>query len=295
MTGSGTQTDPYIVDSWSEFESIGINSNSGVYVHFNPDAENKIIDMNDIYPEGCPSYDIGSSEIYGNGWEIRNLYLKNPLFYAAAYGVINGFKFTSFRHETSSPFLAAEYSYYDNYGCLFEKNIFSGITKSNVFFNENLGQKIELYNSSFDLIISDDVTFRLANGISSGSGNFKKDIMFNNIKIQLTGNSKINPNGLFGECPNHNFANNRINVIANTGCDFPIAQSAAGFSGNVILGSNTGVISPLGSGTCSGVNIYNSDTLNYTGTDSRFKGCTTEQLRSAEYLQSIGFAIGVEE
>ena len=82
MTGSGTQTDPYIVDSWAEFESIGINSNSSVYVHFNPDAENKIIDMNEIYPEGCPSYSIGSSEIYGNGWEIQNLYLKNPLFYS---------------------------------------------------------------------------------------------------------------------------------------------------------------------------------------------------------------------
>lgn len=294
MTGSGTQTDPYIVDSWSEFESIGINSNSSVYVHFNPDAENKVIDMNDIYPEGCPSYNIGSSKIYGNDWEIRNLYLKNPLFYAATYGVINGFKFTSFRHETSSPFLAAQYDSYDRYGCLFEKNIFSGITKSNVFFNKNGGQTIELYNNSFDLIISDDVTFRLANGITDEYGNYKKDIAFNNIKIQLTGNSKINPNGLFGECYNHNFANNRINVIANTGCDFPIVKESSGFSGNVILGSNSGVISPLGSGTCSGVNIYNSDTLTYTGTDSRFKGCTTEQMRNAEYLQSIGFAIGVD-
>ena len=129
MTGSGTQTDPYIVDSWAEFESIGIKSNSQLYVHFNPDSENKIIDMNDIYPEGCPSYNIGSSEIYGNGWEIRNLYLKNPLFYASEYGVVNGFKFTSFRHETSSPFLSAAYSYNNAYGCLFEKNSFTWITR----------------------------------------------------------------------------------------------------------------------------------------------------------------------
>lgn len=294
MTGSGTQTDPYIVDSWAEFESIGINSNSSVYVHFNPDAENKIIDMNDIYPEGCPSYSIGSSKIYGNGWEIQNLYLKNPLFYAATYGVISGFKFTSFRHETSSPFLSAEYSYNNAYGCLFEKNSFTGITRSNVFLGISGSSTIEVYNNSFNLMISDDVTFRLANGITDEYGNYKKDIAFNNIKIQLTGNSKINSNGLFGACNHHNFVNNRINVIANTGCDFPIVQEANGFSGNVILGSNSGTIKPLYSGTCTGVNIYNSDTLNYTGTDSRFKGCTTEQMRNAEYLQSIGFAIGVD-
>lgn len=292
MTGSGTVSDPYIVDSWSEFESVVTKSN--VIIKFNPDAENKIIDMNGIYPEGCPSYNIGSSEIYGNGWEIQNLYLKNPLFYAATYGVISGFKFTSFRHETSSPFLAAEYSYNNAYGCLFEKNSFTGITRSNAFLGISGSSTIEVYNNSFNLMISDDVTFRLANGITNEYGNYKKDIAFNNIKIQLTGNSKINPNGLFGECYNHKIANNRITVNSNTGCDFSIAQSAAGFSGNVILGSNTGNISPLGSGTCSGVNIYNSDTLNYTGTDSKFKGCTTEQMRNAEYLRSIGFAIGVE-
>ena len=38
MTGSGTQTDPYIVDSWAEFESIV--TKSGVIIQFNPDAEN---------------------------------------------------------------------------------------------------------------------------------------------------------------------------------------------------------------------------------------------------------------
>ena len=51
MTGSGTQTDPYIVDSWAEFESVGINSNSSVYVHINPDEQDLMFelvkDMND--------------------------------------------------------------------------------------------------------------------------------------------------------------------------------------------------------------------------------------------------------
>lgn len=292
MTGTGTQTDPYIVDSWAEFESVV--TKSGVIIKFNPDAENKVIDMNEIYPEGCPSYNVGSfSNIYGNSWEIRNLYLKNSVFYGGAI-TINGFKFTNFRHESSQAFLQGRFGYRS----LFEKNIFSGITNSTGFLTPlvsggDYGTVIDCYNNSFDLIISDDITFQLADYIKAEST--KKDVMFNNIKIQLTGNSKINPNGLFGECNHHNFANNRINVIANVGCDFPIVKESSGFSGNVILGSNTGTIRPLSSGTCSGVNIYNSDTLNYTGTDSRFKGCTTEQLRSAEYLQSIGFAIGVEE
>lgn len=292
MTGSGTVADPYIVDNWSEFESVV--TKSGVIIKFNPDAENKVIDMNEIYPEGCPSYNVGSSsKIYGNSWEIRNLYLKNPVFYGGAI-TINGFKFTNFRHESSQAFLQGRFGYRS----LFEKNIFSGITNSTGFLTPlvsggDYGTVISCYNNSFDLIVSDDVTFQLADYINSEY--IDKHTMFNNIKIQLTGNSKINSNGLIGECNYCNVANNRIIVIVNTSCDFPIVQSAVGFSGNVILGSNTGTIRPLYSGTCSGVNVYNSDTLNYAGTDSRFKGCTTEQLRSAEYLQSIGFAIGVEE
>ena len=292
MTGSGTRTDPYIVDNWSEFESVVTKSR--VIIKFNPDAENKIIDMNNLYPEGCPVYTIGtSSQVHGNGWEIQNLYLKNPLFRGGAV-TISGFKFTSFNHETSQAFLLGT----SGYRSLFEKNIFSGKTCSTGFLTPlvsggNYGTAIDCYNNSFDLTVYNDVTFQLADYLNAETT--KKDIMFNNIKIHLTGNSKINSNGLFGECYYHNFVNNRINVIANTGCDFPIVKKSSGFSGNVILGSNSGAIKPLYSGTCTGVNIYNSDTLNYTGTDSRFKGCTTEQIRNAEYLQSIGFAIGVEE
>ena len=292
MTGSGTQTDPYIVDSWAEFESVVTKSR--VIIKFNPDAENKIIDMNKIYPEGCPIYTIGRfSQVHGNGWEIQNLYLKNPLFRGGGV-TISEFKFTSFNHETSQAFLLGT----SGYRSLFEKNIFSGKTCSTRFLTAlvsggDYGTVIDCYNNSFGLTVYNDVTFQLANYLNASSD--KKDVMFNNIKIQLTGNSKINSNGLFGECNHHNFVNNRINVIANTGCDFPIVKESSGFSGNVILGSNSGTIKPLYSGTCTGVNIYNSDTLTYTGTDSRFKGCTTEQIRNAEYLQSIGFAIGVEE
>ena len=152
MTGSGTQTDPYIVDSWAEFESVVTKSR--VIIKFNPDAKNKIIDMNKIYPEGCPIYKIGtSSQVYGNGWEIQNLYLKNPLFSGGAV-TISGFKFTSFNHETSQAFLLGT----SGYRSLFEKNIFSGKTCSTGFLTPlvsggNYGTVIDCYNNSFDLIV----------------------------------------------------------------------------------------------------------------------------------------------
>ena len=61
MTGSGTQTDPYIVDSWAEFESVvpllgDSTYDNHVCVQFNPNATNKVIDMQEIYPDGCPNY-----------------------------------------------------------------------------------------------------------------------------------------------------------------------------------------------------------------------------------------------
>ena len=53
MTGSGTQTDPYIVDSWAEFESVVPLLGDSTYdkhvcVQSNPNATNKVVDMQEI-------------------------------------------------------------------------------------------------------------------------------------------------------------------------------------------------------------------------------------------------------
>ncbi len=48
MTGTGTKDEPYIVNSGEEYTSITSKTSN---VEFDPNAENKVIDFNEIQPE----------------------------------------------------------------------------------------------------------------------------------------------------------------------------------------------------------------------------------------------------
>ena len=72
MTGSGTQTDPYIVDNWNDL--ISVINHIGVYIEFDNNSENKIIDMSKIYPMGIGNISCGFKSLNGNGWIIKNIY-----------------------------------------------------------------------------------------------------------------------------------------------------------------------------------------------------------------------------
>lgn len=81
MTGSGTQSDPYIIQSWSEFKSA-FTSDSKYWYKI---KDNSVWDMNELEPSGdSPSISINnyySKYINGNGVVIKNLRLKsNPFF-----------------------------------------------------------------------------------------------------------------------------------------------------------------------------------------------------------------------
>ncbi len=78
-SGSGTQTDPYIVDTWEDFKYYSTYRNC--YVVLDPNAENKVIDLNDTEDRGGMK---SSLNIYayvdGSGWEIRNYVAKNGYY-----------------------------------------------------------------------------------------------------------------------------------------------------------------------------------------------------------------------
>lgn len=70
--GSGTQTDPYIVDNWEDLKAV--SATKDVYVRLDPNAECKVMDINETsdalgLQANLPFY----ANIEGNGWEIRNL------------------------------------------------------------------------------------------------------------------------------------------------------------------------------------------------------------------------------
>ena len=68
MTGTGTQTDPFLVDNWTDFMTIDTNS-AEIYVRW-ADTGNKVIKINDFVSGVCPP-DVNFSGICINCPEIR--------------------------------------------------------------------------------------------------------------------------------------------------------------------------------------------------------------------------------
>ncbi|MBP3379236.1 MAG: hypothetical protein J6K77_00015 [Ruminococcus sp.] len=79
MTGTGTQADPYIVDTWSDFVTAA--GKSGAYVEI---AKNTVWDMNDILPGGLTTgVAVKCANIEGNFAEIRNIVKKSSYILSA--------------------------------------------------------------------------------------------------------------------------------------------------------------------------------------------------------------------
>ncbi|MBE6850275.1 MAG: hypothetical protein E7504_00825 [Ruminococcus sp.] len=82
--GIGTQDDPYIVDNWTDFKALC--SSDEHYIAFDPDAENKVIDLNETEDRGgLQSNLLFHAKVNGNGWRIRNL-VTNGYFLGMADG-----------------------------------------------------------------------------------------------------------------------------------------------------------------------------------------------------------------
>lgn len=71
-TGAGTQADPYIVDNWDDFLSV-CNLTASTWIRW-ADADEKIIDFNEINPNGFTETIYLKGFIDFNNWELRNFY-----------------------------------------------------------------------------------------------------------------------------------------------------------------------------------------------------------------------------
>lgn len=70
-TGAGTQENPYVVDNWDDFLTV-CNISPTTYIVW-ADVENKVIDFNDINPQGYDSIIEIKGNVDFNGWELRNI------------------------------------------------------------------------------------------------------------------------------------------------------------------------------------------------------------------------------
>ena len=265
ITGTGTQADPYIVDTWPDF--VAAVGTSGAYVEVVPGA---VWDANDIAPEGMPTVSVYAVHIDGKGLVIKNARIDQNFFdclSATASGVtVENISVTNFLASSPVIYKRGTYSLY------FKNLILSGKQTSGntiyhysgnrIYFNSNADSGCGFfidYNNENDMYL-----INYANYVSF------RDCIFNLNGKVILGTSSYSFHAencyIFGEIKGCYFNDNSSKNILNA-----YAEAIAGGGANVAV---------INGGKCDNIT---------TGT-----AVTDAQLKDANYLNSINFPIGVE-
>lgn len=317
-TGTGTQDDPYVVDSWDSYYTLANDELLGTGQYRYPkyykfaDVDNKIVDFNDIKPEGYTTPIPSKVIVDFNGWTFRNLRLINVLsvfdyqyhkynstwskpsfkngkfeniyveslsekfgifssaIYESAYNqlAVTNMSFSgTFVYKGTAPstnlmgYSAYKLNYIHYNGCSFNFIITAPETTTNI----NIADNIAIENSSIKIKTQSAAEIRLA---------------YNSFKSTI-----------YGKILNSLVQIDSPNAVIN------VNNLTDGNNGNLDDRFSTCVIIPtckeLKSTAKCVTTVYNSDNVQTDSTaGSGLIPCTTEQLGSVDYLQSVGFPIG---
>lgn len=138
-TGAGTQADPYIVDNWTDFLTV-CNINPITYIVW-ADVESKVVDFNEINPQGFTETIAMKGIIDFNGWELRNFYSTAQI----AFQLGNGYSETA----QSLSNLRITNARHDGTGAILE---FIRVFTNNDSVLENIAVSVEFSADSYNLI-----------------------------------------------------------------------------------------------------------------------------------------------
>ncbi len=289
VTGSGTQQDPYIVENWEDFLSIK-SSSIAQYIKF-ANVSNKVIDFNDIQPEGFDSPITMNGYFDFNGWEFRNMKF-NSTSSCFKYSTIEGttypilelknLKLTNFVWDAST---SSETRY------LFHQVSSTAPTSSNAckVYDVRINGEITTYTNNTIFLFHNMYTtecnivlnISLINNNSSAVGLrvylYGDGIQNSNIKIVGTGLMTFAPGSI---------KNSLIQGKMDCDSNNMVLYFGNNSNSNVILLETSSNISYSG-----GISIFNNVIAPNVVETTYLKGCTTEQLKDPAYLASIGFNI----
>ncbi len=294
-TGSGTQTDPYIVDSFEDFVTTA-NTN-GVYMELPADAENKVMDVNDSsYRNGKPKMlELRCASLNGNGWTIRNLNITdtdNAIYTTDARTVVvRNLHFENLRANTGSN------SFFHLNPCLFEDCSFACV--------HTHGDSASSFNKLINSTIQ-PVMRRCAISITKeGTGSAEK--YFRNLQLDTctitldlplygTNQNLI----LFWNCNVSNcIIRGQASVIFNAASNHTLYLTSGGtwrysyFAVDWTNASDASIAASLAASEASSMCFLDASRIgtNFSPfTDAEnFRGLTTVQAKDATYLSGIGF------
>ncbi len=270
MTGTGTKDTPYIVNSWEEYTSI---TSDTAHVEFDPNAENKVIDFNEIQPEGFSSTVKFKDYTNFNGWTLRN-------FHSTASTAINTGSSLTFSNLIFENFYwcpANKYgsTLFDTGGSSSIRKMTNCIISGEIQCTYDIDRVVQdLYESSVNIVANTGGSFRLSHSIINSE--IILDVSAESVEMcryLSTDKGKVLNSRISGRIQSDE------NVSAGTDTS---AYNVFNIQSNQPLDYQG-----------KGISVYNSDIATATQSGN-FIGCTAEQLRDAQYLYDLRFPIGVD-
>lgn len=281
MQGTGTQADPYRPENWADFLTV-CNISASTYIKF-ADSDNKVIDFNDIAPEGLTNEIQITAQVDLNGWTWKNirangitsvigLYdnttLENGFIESAYISNCYNFIFIShiqgksiknmlisgeffgvifFCHASGTSFAAPTSALSSVGGTLFVRNSSAAF---HLFDTSSGGHNKKIENCGFDFDVEAGSFTLGANRSGSMQNKYKGKIVAATINLSYGGNDV-----------------------------FDVEMSSSATATNRTSSSY--------------LSIYNSDKMSISSAVAGMAGVTEEQMHNAQYLHDLGFPIGV--
>lgn len=268
MTGSGTEQDPYIVDNWDDFATA--TDSGATYVKW-ADRDNKVIDFNNIKPEGFDSTVYFPANVDFNGWTLKNFSSTSDyaIKYKSSSGIIQNLIF-------ENTYITSQYIFYGTWEL--KKCQFSGRIQRSGSAYPFSACGLNMCAVNFIINATGYVYFLYDSGFSSPKAWAKNSDIVLDISTKSTGVTIVK-NGLI---------NCRISGKIQMGNTSYIWLGGSSSMSNVVNIEASVKLRLFG-----GISVFNSD-IATTDSPNVLIACTSEQLKNAEYLHSIGFPIGVD-
>lgn len=284
MTGTGTQADPYICETWEEL--VSVSTAKTIYIEM---AENLIFDFNEIQPRGFDSRVNLSGQIDFNGCIFRNFYSTAvQAVYVISGSSWENLTFDNFLHEVSSS------SSSQNVGFLCTDSGSSALQISNCKFygKVNYGiystkNAIVFYSWSYNILQFEQCGFNVECVCTSGIFSFfRMDFVKDcNVKLKVV-SATANIVQSHGSSNVQKVYNSLITgkiTVTDTSSNILCGAALSGY--NVFKIETNAPLNYAGNG----ISVFDSDLSPDTTGGENFAGCTTTQLKNAEYLYSVGF------
>lgn len=313
ITGTGTQSDPFTFDPtgmtadevWADFKGCLVkegyqSENSYTYCSL---PENYILDFNDIH-DTIDNVPININIIIGNGFTVKNLSSEFNIFRFGNrwthklydVNILNAYGYSLFRSAPIDDSLSPNYFY----GCVFT-GIFTTHYAVMIYTYNDRRQTWYFLESPYSRK-GCGINIECQNGALICAGHSTPYCRISNSHVIFKGKSftyatthaSKSADGYSASSPTSVDNIQLKNSLIEGEFDYLYLIGETNSSViNVDMDSTTGRL--YCSATSTG-NIYNSDkaTLTYAEPNAQLIGVTSEQMRDAQYLESIGFPIGVD-